>query len=62
VRALYWSAVINGLLAPVLLVAIICASLDCTVMKGQPSSIVSVIVVSFATLLMFAAAAGMFIL
>jgi NRAMP (natural resistance-associated macrophage protein)-like metal ion transporter len=61
VRALYWTAVINGLLAPVLLVAIIFIARDRTVMKDQPSSIPSVIVVSLATLLMFGAAIGMFL-
>ena len=61
VRALYWSAVINGLLAPVLLVGIIFVARDRAVMKDQPSSIPSVIVVSFATLLMFGAAIGMFV-
>jgi NRAMP (natural resistance-associated macrophage protein)-like metal ion transporter len=60
VRALYWTAVINGLLAPVLLLGIVIASLDRQVMKQQPSSIPSVIVVSVATLLMFGAAIGMF--
>ncbi|PYL06799.1 MAG: hypothetical protein DME34_08170 [Verrucomicrobia bacterium] len=61
VRALYWTAVINGLLAPVLLLGILIAVVDPTVMKQQPSSIPSVIVVSFATLLMFVAAIGMFV-
>jgi len=61
VRALYWTAVINGLLAPVLLIGIIFASIDQTVMKDQPSSIPSVIVVSIATLLMLGAAIGMFV-
>jgi Mn2+/Fe2+ NRAMP family transporter len=61
VQALYWSAVINGLLAPVLLVAIIFASRDRKLMKEQPSSIPSVIVVSVTTLLMFGAAIGMFV-
>ena len=61
VQALYWSAVINGLLAPVLLVIIIFISRDRAVMKDQPSSITSVVVVSLATLLMFGAAIGMFV-
>jgi NRAMP (natural resistance-associated macrophage protein)-like metal ion transporter len=61
VRALYWTAVINGLLAPVLLTGIIFASRDRDVMKQQPSSIPSVVVVSIATLLMFGAAIGMFV-
>ncbi len=61
VRALYWTAVINGLLAPFLLLGIIFVALDRKLMKQQPSSIPSVIVVSVATLLMFGAAIGMFI-
>ena len=61
VTALYWSAVINGLLAPILLVAIIFIARDRTVMRDQPSSIPSVIIVSIAALLMFGAAIGMFV-
>jgi Mn2+/Fe2+ NRAMP family transporter len=61
VRALYWTAVINGLLAPFLLLGIIFVALDRRVMKQQPSSIPSLIVVSVATLLMFGAAIGMFV-
>ena len=60
-RALYWSAVINGVLAPFLMVAILLIALDRTVMKRQPSSVTSAVVVSVATLLMFGAAIGMFI-
>ena len=61
VRALYWTAVINGLLAPFLLVGIILVALDRKIMKGQPSSIASIVVVSLAMLLMFGAAIGMFV-
>jgi Mn2+/Fe2+ NRAMP family transporter len=61
VRALYWTAVMNGLLAPFLLLGIILAALDRTLMKGQPSSTSSIAVVSLAMLLMFAAAIGMFV-
>lgn len=61
-RALYWTAVINGLLAPFLLLGIVVAAMDRTVMKGQPSSIPSIVVVSLATLLMFGAAFAMFFL
>lgn len=61
VRALYWTAVINGLLAPFLLLAIVIASRDRKLMKNQPSSIPSTIVVSLAILLMFGAAIGMFV-
>ena len=61
VRALYWTAVINGLLAPFLLVGIILVALDRKIMKEQPSSISSIVVVSLAMLLMFGAAIGMFV-
>jgi NRAMP (natural resistance-associated macrophage protein)-like metal ion transporter len=61
VQALYWTAVINGLLAPFLLLGIIFVALDRTLMKNQPSSIPSIVVVSIATLLMFGAAIGMFV-
>jgi NRAMP (natural resistance-associated macrophage protein)-like metal ion transporter len=61
VRALYWTAVINGLLAPFLMVAILIAATSRTLMKGQPSSFSSAVVVSIATLLMFGAAIGMFV-
>lgn len=61
VRALYWTAVINGLLAPFLLVGIIFVAFDRKIMKEQPSAISSIIVVSLAMLLMFGAAIGMFV-
>ena len=61
IRTLYWTAVINGLLAPFLLLGIIFTALDRKLMKNQPSSIPSVVVVSLATLLMFGAAIGMFV-
>lgn len=61
VHALYWTAVINGLLAPFLLLGIIFAARDQKLMKKQPSSIPSIIIVSFATLLMLGAAVGMFV-
>jgi Mn2+/Fe2+ NRAMP family transporter len=38
VRALYWTAVINGLLAPFLLVGILVVARDRKLMQGQPSS------------------------
>ena len=61
VRALYWTAVINGLLAPILLLGVIFVAIDRRVMKEEPSSIASVVVVSVATLFMFGAAIGMFV-
>ena len=61
VRALYWTAVINGLLAPFLLLAIVLTAADRKLMKDQPSSIPSIVIVSIAMLLMFGAAIGMFV-
>ncbi|HKF44096.1 MAG TPA: divalent metal cation transporter [Thermoanaerobaculia bacterium] len=61
VRALYWSAVINGLLAPFLMVGILVVACDRKIMVGQPSSWLSRTVVALATLLMLAAAVGMFV-
>ena len=62
VRALFWTAVINGVLAPFLLVAILVAASDRKLMKAQPSSWLSRIVVGLTIVAMFGAAAAMFIL
>lgn len=61
VKALFWTAVINGVLAPFLLVGILIAASDRKLMAGQPSSWVSRIVVAITALLMFGAAIGMFV-
>jgi NRAMP (natural resistance-associated macrophage protein)-like metal ion transporter len=62
VKALYWTAVINGLLAPFLLVAILIVAADRKLMQGQPSSRLGWIVVAITTLAMFAAGVAMFVL
>jgi Mn2+/Fe2+ NRAMP family transporter len=62
VKALFWTAVINGVLAPFLLVGILVAASDRKLMQGQPSSWLSRIVVGIVTLGMFGAAAAMFVL
>ena len=62
VQALYWSAVINGLLAPFLLVGILLISRDREIMHNQPSSRPTQIIVGFTTLAMFAAGVAMFVL
>ncbi|HEX5972139.1 MAG TPA: divalent metal cation transporter [Gemmatimonadaceae bacterium] len=62
VAALYWTAVINGVLAPFLLVGILLAASDAVLMHGQPSSFGARIVVMLAALVMFGAAIGMFVL
>jgi NRAMP (natural resistance-associated macrophage protein)-like metal ion transporter len=61
VQALYWTAVINGLLAPFLLVAILVVAADKKLMQGQPSSRLGWIVVAITTAAMFAAGVAMFV-
>lgn len=62
VQALYWSAVINGLMAPFLLVAILLVASDSKLMQGQPSSRRSLVVVGITTAAMFACAIAMFVI
>lgn len=59
--ALYWSAVVNGLLAPFLLLGILLVASDRRVMRGQPSSLLGRMVVAVTTAAMFAAAVAMFV-
>jgi len=61
VKALFWTAVINGLLAPFLLVGILLVACDKRIMQNQPSSRLSIIVVSITTLCMLGAAVGLFV-
>jgi NRAMP (natural resistance-associated macrophage protein)-like metal ion transporter len=61
VLALYWTAVINGVLAPFLLVGILLAASDRKLMQGQPSSVLGRGVVGLTAVVMFAAAIGMFV-
>jgi NRAMP (natural resistance-associated macrophage protein)-like metal ion transporter len=61
VKALYWTAVINGLLAPFLLVAILIVAADKKLMQGQPSSRLGWIVVAITTIAMFTAGVAMFV-
>ncbi len=58
--ALFWTAVINGLLAPFLLIGVFLVGRDKEIMRGKPSSPLSQISVTITTVLMFAAAIGMF--
>ena len=62
IKALYWAAIINGLLAPFLLVGILIIACSRTIMRDQPSSMISRIVVGVTAVLMFGAAIGMFVL
>jgi Mn2+/Fe2+ NRAMP family transporter len=61
IQALYWTAIINGLLAPFLLLGILVIACDRSLMQAQPSSLLSRIVVGITTALMFGAAIGMFV-
>ena len=61
VKALYWTAVINGLLAPFLLVAILIVAGNKKLMRGQPSSRLGWAVVALTTIAMFAAGIAMFV-
>lgn len=61
VKALFWTAVINGLLAPFLLLGILLVASDDKIMCHQPSSLLGRGVVGLTMLLMFGAAVGMFV-
>jgi NRAMP (natural resistance-associated macrophage protein)-like metal ion transporter len=61
IRALYWTAVINGLLAPFLLLGILAAASDSKIMCDQPSSTLGKSVVIIAAGAMFIAAFAMFV-
>lgn len=61
VRALYWSAVINGLLSPFLLLTILIVAIDSKLMNGQPSSRLGWAAVAFTTAAMFIAGIAMFV-
>jgi Mn2+/Fe2+ NRAMP family transporter len=61
IKALYWSSIVNGLLAPFLLVAILLVASDRRLMRDQPSSALSRALVGVTTAVMFAAAVGMFV-
>ena len=61
-QALFLTAVINGLLAPFLMVGMLFVAVDKKIMKEAPSSKLNVFAVILATLLMISAAIGMFII
>ena len=61
VKALYWSAVLNGLLAPFLLLGILLVASDRVIMQNQPSSVLGRVTVGLTTIAMFGAAVAMFL-
>ena len=62
IRILYLSGIINGILAPFLLVGILLISRDPVLMHGQPSSKLTQVTVAITTIVMFVAAIAMFVL
>ena len=62
VRTLFLSAVLNGLLAPFLLLGILLVAIDRKIMAGQPSSPLGETTVAVTTVAMFAAAIAMVVL
>jgi NRAMP (natural resistance-associated macrophage protein)-like metal ion transporter len=62
IKALFWASVINGILAPFLLIGILIVSCDRRLMQRQPSSWLSRAIVGLTAAIMFAAAAAMFVL
>lgn len=61
VKALFWTAVINGLIAPFLLVGILLVACDAKIMNNQCGSFLSCGIVGLTALVMFGAAVGMFV-
>ena len=59
VRAMFWSAVLNGMLAPFLLLGILLVASDSRVMRGQPSSVLGRVVVGATTVAMIFASIAM---
>jgi Mn2+/Fe2+ NRAMP family transporter len=62
IKALYWTAILNGVLAPVLLAGLVIAAADHALMQGQPGSRFSLTVVAAIAVAMFGAAVAMFVL
>ena len=61
-RALFWTGVINGMLAPFLLLSILFVAIDAKLMRGQTSSWTSRITVAVTAALLVGAAVGMLVL
>jgi NRAMP (natural resistance-associated macrophage protein)-like metal ion transporter len=62
IKTLYWTAIINGLLAPFLLVGIYLVATDAKLMNRQPSSGLNRIVVLITTVAMFGAGIALFVI
>jgi Mn2+/Fe2+ NRAMP family transporter len=62
IKALFWSAILNGLLAPFLLAAILIVATDRKLMRNHPIPLITIVLISIATCAMIGAALGMFLL
>jgi len=62
IQALFWASLINGILAPFLLVGVLIISSNRTLMKRQPSAWLGRILVGLTATIMFMAAGAMFFL
>jgi len=62
IRALFWTAVVNGVLAPFLIIGIWMVASDRAVMRDQTSTLLSRVTVAIAAMLMLGAAAGLVLL
>ena len=60
-KALFWAAVVSGVIAPFLLVGILVVASDRKIMREQPSPLLARLGVGVAALAMFGAAIGMFV-
>jgi NRAMP (natural resistance-associated macrophage protein)-like metal ion transporter len=60
-KALFWAAVVSGVIAPFLLVGILIVASDQKIMREQPSPLLARLVTGVAALAMFGAAIGMFV-
>jgi NRAMP (natural resistance-associated macrophage protein)-like metal ion transporter len=61
IKALYWAAIVNGMLAPFLLIGILIVASDRKIMRQQPSSLLAQLTVTVTALAMLGAAIGMFV-
>jgi len=62
IKALFWSGILNGMLAPFLLAGILAVACDKKLMHGQCSSMLSRVVVGVTTVLMTMAALAFFLM
>jgi Mn2+/Fe2+ NRAMP family transporter len=60
-KALYWAATVNGVLAPFLLIGILIVASDRRIMRQRPSSLLSRLTIGATALAVLGAAVGMFV-